>query len=177
MSFHRALLEIFIILCTLAQLPIILCSLFFFTIAAIIFPSYYDLEPFIDMVWLLFCLPSLGFVVTEMIVLLRSNSDRRSRLFVFLQCIKNLIWIVLVLGFGYITLPPRSSDHWSSDTWSCLGWTTLGILPFLASLLFTLSHAMNHGVEMEKTGADEQTPLLEESALENRRAQGFTLVQ
>lgn len=166
-SFRRALIDFFIIMCTISQVPIIIGSLVVFTVLAIIFPSYYDLEPFIYVVDLLVSLLSLGFVVAEMVVLLRSDSDPPSRLFVFLQCIKNMIWIIFICSLGYFALLLLWSGHWHSDAWSCLGWTALGVLPFLASLLSALFDAVNRGVEMEENHADEQTPLFEDSGPRN----------
>ncbi|KAL8943077.1 MAG: hypothetical protein Q9216_001277 [Gyalolechia sp. 2 TL-2023] len=164
-STPRAFLELFIILCYLAQLLTITFLLCVKTAVDLVFANFTRLEPFFSVIFVLVSLCSLILVIAEIIVLIKSDHGPRSRQFVFVQCIKNLIWIGIVARLGYMILSRCSHYSWDSEWSLCIGWMAFGMVPFVASLLFTLSDGARYEVRMEK-GTDEKTPLIKGNALE-----------
>ncbi|KAL8841054.1 MAG: hypothetical protein Q9170_001079 [Blastenia crenularia] len=155
------LLELLVLLCYLAQVPLITVSLLFTTALNLwLVPANDALEPFIYLAILAGGFSSLAVLIAEIIILIRNNPSPHSRSIFYLQCGKNLVWIAIIAYFGYVALSHFSTHYWPSEAWSYLVWTVLGIFPFLAGLLFALFGGNDDDAEGPEI-MHETTPLLQ----------------
>ena len=163
-STHRAFVNFLVLLCYLTQLPIIMLSiLFYVTLNLWVTTTSNFLGTFIYISISIIGFLSLAFLVTEIIVFMQSLNDAPLRVFFWLQCIKNVIWIVILAGMGYLVFLINSPLYWSPEALQYFGWTALGMCPFLATLLFVVfgSESGSHTVTAAIT--NEETPLLEKT--------------